>query len=125
MLVSCVTMAMPAFSASRGALKRIASPDSVSVPASGRMWPQTMRASVDLPAPLEPNSAWTSPAASSKSACVKALAPPKDLATALAERSEVIRAAPPFGSGRARSKPPPGPPWTPARPLPDGGPPGK
>ena len=76
-LVSWVTSAMPAESASRGERKASAVPRQSSCPRSGRTWPLMTRAKVDLPAPLAPSSACTSPQAADRVAPWSARVLPK------------------------------------------------
>ena len=60
-LVSCITMAMPASSASRGLRTSSAWPRYTISPASRRTWPDMTRDSVDFPAPFAPSNACVTP----------------------------------------------------------------
>lgn len=76
--VAWCTVAMPAALAALGEAKVAALPFSVIVPASGVCEPERIFTSVDLPAPLAPISATTSPAATARSAPASARVGPKD-----------------------------------------------
>src|ERR1700678_4407714 len=80
-------MPMPSFWASSGWSSTMSRPSSVIFPLSARSDPAQMRAKVLLPAPFSPIKAWTSPAASSKRAALKAAMPPKCLLMSSARRN--------------------------------------
>lgn len=69
-LDSCDTSRTPAVHASRGDRGEYRSPPSTINPRPGRVSPHKIRASVVLPAPFAPTSAWISPALASKSTSI-------------------------------------------------------
>src|ERR1700727_944686 len=84
-------MPMPILWASSGWFSITSWPSIVIFPLSARSDPAQMRAKVLLPAPFSPIKAWTSPAANSKRAALKAAMPPKCLLMFSASRSPICR----------------------------------
>src|ERR1700722_14383677 len=79
---------MPALRASAGEGKLFASPSRTIAPASGGKTPVRILTSVDLPAPLAPINACTSPARTFSAASRSAMTDPKLLAIPLMSRRE-------------------------------------
>src|SRR6185436_13847563 len=75
------TMPMPAASASRGSSKRTTRPPTAISPPSGCSIPASSLASVLLPAPFSPHSAWHDPRRTSKLTSSRARAPGNRLLT--------------------------------------------
>src|SRR5207248_2212507 len=92
------TIPIPASSASRGEWNSTGRPNRTISPSSGRYRPVRMFDSVVLPAPFSPSSAWTSPAAASKSTC--------SFATTAGNRFVIPRSATAGGGGEAFASPP-------------------
>ena len=87
----------------RGEPGRTVLPETLIVPASGRMTPDSALTRVLLPAPLAPSRAWTSPGAMERSAERRATTGPYCFAIARASRSGVWSL---MGQGRLAVKPP-------------------
>ena len=83
---SCAIAATLCSSASRGERKETSAPSRRIRPAVGASAPETIRPSVDLPAPFSPTSACTEPAGESSETPSSAWTPPKCLATSRSSR---------------------------------------
>src|SRR5512146_565282 len=93
---------MPAAAASAGPAKTVGWPARESSPRSAPTAPTRILESVLLPQPLEPTSAWTSPARSSNSAPSRATTPPNRLAIPDARSRGAAGDSPALGSGSGR-----------------------
>ncbi len=97
------TGARPRRRASPGLRREAGSPWMLIAPASARSTPVRILTSVDLPAPLAPSRAWTSPGATARSTARRATTVPNVLATAAVWRSGTVIGSRDRGGVRGQS----------------------